>query len=381
MISLVKEQTVAKDWRAEAEALSARFKVRAASHDAEGSFVRANFEDLREAGLTVAAAPAEFGGGDLDVPAMGGLLTILGRGCGSTALAFSMHTHQVAVPAWRWRRDKAPVEGLLRRIVGERLFLLSSGGSDWLAGSARAERVEGGYRVTGRKAFVSGAPIGDLLMTMAVLDDPATGPQVLHLPVSMKAEGVRVLDTWNTLGMRGTGSHDVELDGVFVPDAAIGARRTPGEWHPLMHTISLVAFPLIYSAYLGVAEGMRDTALDLAARRRDPARQAPPAGEMDTHLLGARLAVRHMLELAGTASPGAATTNALFQARTLAAREMLAVADRALELAGGAGFYREGGLERMFRDIQGVRYHPLTDKVQADYAGHLALGLDASRVG
>jgi acyl-CoA dehydrogenase len=70
----------------------------------------------------------------------------LARGCASTALALSMHTHNVMTAAWRWRHEQAPVEGFLRRVAAEELVLVSSGGSDWPAGSGRAERVEGGYR-------------------------------------------------------------------------------------------------------------------------------------------------------------------------------------------------------------------------------------------
>ena len=77
------------------------------------------------------------------------MLRILAHSCGSTALAFSMHTHQVAIPAWRWRHQKvAAVEPLLKRVAAERIILLSSGGSDWIGGSGKAEKVEGGYRIT-----------------------------------------------------------------------------------------------------------------------------------------------------------------------------------------------------------------------------------------
>jgi alkylation response protein AidB-like acyl-CoA dehydrogenase len=133
------------------------------------------------------------------------MLRVLAQGCGSTALAFSLHTHQVAVPAWRWRHQKlAAMEPLLRRIAKDRIILLSSGGSDWIGGSGEAVRVEGGYRVTARKVFSSGAPVGELMMTGAVPREPE-GDVVLHFAVPMNAPEVRVLDTWHALGMRGEG--------------------------------------------------------------------------------------------------------------------------------------------------------------------------------
>ena len=58
---------------------------------------------------------------------------------------------------------------------------------------------------------------------------------MLHFPVPLDAPGVKILDTWHTLGMRGTGSHDIVLDDVFVPEAASRAAGPQGKWHPLFH--------------------------------------------------------------------------------------------------------------------------------------------------
>ena len=69
-------------------------------------------------------------------------------------------------PPRRWRHEHAPVDGLLRRLAADELILATSGGSDWLTGSGRAEKVEGGYRVTARKIFASGSPAADLFSTM-----------------------------------------------------------------------------------------------------------------------------------------------------------------------------------------------------------------------
>src|SRR5438093_1517816 len=77
---------------------------------------------------------------------------------GSAALARAMHAHVAAAAVWRWRHQKAPVDGLLKRIATERIQLLSSGGSDWLDGSGKAVKVDGGYRIQARKVFASGAP-------------------------------------------------------------------------------------------------------------------------------------------------------------------------------------------------------------------------------
>lgn len=361
------------DWTARTHELGPQIAARAEAADANDAFVSENMKLLKDAGFHAAAVPAELGGGGATPAELSGMLRTLAGYCGSTALAFAMHTHAVALPAWRWHRTPEPVEGLLKRVVAENLTLVSSGGSDWLDGSCGAVPVEGGFRVSGRKIFASGSPLGDLLVTMAVQQTPE-GPTVLHLAIPLKARGVTILDTWRTLGMRGTGSHDIELKDVFVPDAAVTVRRPSGKWHPLMHMVTMIAFPLIYSVYVGLAEAARDKAVAMAARKTsDDLTQI--VGEMDTELAAARMALSDMLAVIEAGEPGEAASNRVMMGRTLVARSAIRTVEKAMEAAGGGAFYRKAGLERIWRDVQAARYHPLQEKAQARLAGRVALGL------
>jgi alkylation response protein AidB-like acyl-CoA dehydrogenase len=356
--------------------LGRKFAERAARYDSEDLFVAENYADLKKYGALTAGLPRELGGGGAEHSELGEMLRVLARYCGSTALALSMHTHQVATAVWRWRRDPKSLDALLRRVATENLVLVSSGGSDWIAGSGKADRVEGGWRITARKIFASGVPIGDVLVTSAVWDDPDSGPTVLHFPLPLAASGVKVLDTWRVLGMRGTGSHDIAIDGAFVPDTAIIVRRPQGRWHLLFHVISLLAIPLIYSVYLGIAEAARDIALERARGRRTGLDISYLVGEMENELAIARFAYRDMLEAAASEEPGEHATNRVMAGRAILARAAIGSVDKAMEVAGGAAFYRELGLERRFRDVQAARFHPLQEKAQLRYAGRIALGLD-----
>lgn len=367
--------TAAPDWRPVLAELGPRFAAKAATHDAGDTFVSENFAELRAKHLFSLHVPTELGGGGAPFAEMCELLRTLARSCGSTALAFSMHTHLVAAMVWRWRNENAPVEPMLRRIATEQIVLVSTGGADWLSSSGRAEKVDGGYRVTARKIFASGCPSGDLLMTSAIYDDPDHGPTVLHFGVPLKADGVKVLDTWHVMGMRATGSHDVQLDGVFVPDAAIGARRVPGVYHPLVHVVAKVALPLIYSVYVGLADAARDLAVREAARRRDEPGVQLLVGEMEDELAAAHLAMADLVHAGTDAAPGVETTNRVMISRTLAARAAIRTVDKAMDVAGGSSFYRPLGLERIFRDVQAARFHPLQEKLQLRLTGRLALGL------
>lgn len=361
-------------WRGTLAELGPRLASGETRSDATGSYVAGNMTLLREQNFLALAVPVELGGAGLSRIELAAVLRELGKHCSSTALAFAMHTHVVAAAAWRWKHQQAPVDGLLKRVASERIQLLSSGGSDWLLSSGKAVKVEGGYRIQARKNFASGAPSAQLFMTSAVEEDSEGGPTVLHFALPMTAEGVSILDNWDTLGMRGTASQDVLLDNVFVPAAAISGRRKPGPWHPLLHIVSMVAIPLVYAVYAGIAEAARDIAIE-AARKRPAEADLALAGALDTELAALGITIDSMVEFAETAQPSPETTNRIFMHRALIAHSALKTVDLAMELAGGVSYFRKFGLEKLFRDVQGARFHPLRDATQQRLAGRMALGL------
>jgi alkylation response protein AidB-like acyl-CoA dehydrogenase len=355
---------------------------RAADHDQTGEFIAEHYEAMKDTGLMAAGVPSELGGGGASFRELCEMLRIIGAACGSTGLALSMHTHQVAIPAWRWhhQKDARPlVEPLLSRVAAENIVLLSSGGSDWIGGSGEAVRVEGGYRITARKVFSSGAPVGDILMTSAICEEGGERT-VLHFGAPMAAKEITVLDTWNTLGMRGTGSQDIMIDELFVADDKIPLRRKAGEWHPGFQLIATMAFPLIYSTYLGIAESAREIATGIAGMKPVSRRLQSIAGRMDTALAATRMAREFMIAAAERNAPSENSVNDVMIGRRLVEENAILTVELAMELAGGAGFYRKTGLERRFRDIQAARYHPLQKEAQSEYAGAMALGQPVAEI-
>ncbi|HET6468668.1 MAG TPA: acyl-CoA dehydrogenase family protein [Geminicoccaceae bacterium] len=368
------------DWLEVVRELGPGFAAAAARHDADDSFVAENFRALKARRVLSAGVPGELGGGDATYRELADMLRTLAGYCGSTALTLAMHCHPLALLAWRWRHEQAPVEPLLRRIAAEELQLVSSGGSDWLPGSGTARKVEGGFEISGTKRFASGSPVGDLLMTCAIHDDPESGPTVLHFGVPLKGPNVRLVDNWRAMGMRGTGSGDVVVEGLFLGEGAIGVRRPAGKWHRLFHIIAMVAIPLIYAVYVGVAEKAREIGLEQARRRGDGDPDLPYlVGEMENELTLARLALDDMVALAESAEPGPATTSRVLARRTLAGRSAIRTVEAAFTLCGGAAFRRDHPLERLFRDVQGARFHPLQEKAQLWLTGREAMGLPIDR--
>ena len=227
---MVTSVTSTTDWVAIVHELAPRFAARAAAHDAHDSFVADNYAELRARRVFSAGIPAELGGGGASYRQLCELLRTLAHACSSTALALAMHTHPVATAVWRWRHERAPVDGFLRRLAADELIVATSGGSDFLSPSGTAVKVDGGYRITGRKRFGSGSPAAHVLTTMAVYDDPAAGPTVLHVTLPLDAPGVTMTDNWQVLGMRGTGSNDIVLRtcSCRTPRSARAGRRAAG---------------------------------------------------------------------------------------------------------------------------------------------------------
>lgn len=365
----------ASPWPATARALRDTLAATSAAHDRDGTFTHEGFDALRPHRFASMLVPADLGGGGASLAEACAALAELARGCPSTALTLSMHSHLVAAQVWRHHRGMpAPV---LAKVADAQLMLVSTGAADWIDSSGTAVKVEGGYRLTGAKAPSSGAPIGNMLATSFRWDDAPDGPQVLHLTVPFTAPGLSVRTTWDTMGMRGTGSETVVLDDVFVPDEAVMLARPAGRWHPIWATILGVALPLIMATYVGVAEEAADRAVALVAGRAGGER-APLVGRMLNRLTVARDAVAAMIALAGDLDfePTAEHAAAVLTRKAIAAEAVLDTTRTALEAGGGTAFGVAAGIERLHRDAHGALYHPLPADRQERFCGRLALGLD-----
>ena len=376
MLVQLKTAANSEAWQEKAQRIAGIVGKSAATHDRDDTFVAEGYAALKKERFFSALVSEELGGGGASIGEICDAIRIIGRSDGSTALAFSMHCHLIAVAAWRHKHQKAPTEALLKRVAAEELILVSSGGSDWLASGGKAEKVDGGFKITARKPFSSGSAMGDLLMTSAVYDDPDEGPTVLHFGIPLNSDAVAIEPTWQVMGMRGTASNDVVITNYFLADAAVAGRRPAGPWHMLFHLIGKMAFAFVYSAYLGVAEQAYADAIAIAAKRKPNATTAILTGELQNELLAARLAHQHMVEIAEEAEPGPETTSEAMACRTLTANHAIATVTKALELAGGGAFYRRNSIERAFRDIQAARFHPLQEKPQQEFTGRVALGWD-----
>lgn len=364
-------------WGQRVRAIGPELQLGARARDQDGEFVADAYALLRKHRFFSLAIPRELGGGGASYRELCDTVRELAQHCASTALAFSMHSHLVAATMWKHLRGQ-PGEALLRKIADEQAVLLSTGASDWVDSGGTMRKVDGGFRVSARKVFGSGGPAASLIITSARHDDPMDGPQVLHFAVPTGAPGVTFLDDWDTLGMRGTGSNTVVLEDVLVPDAAISLRRPAGTWHPVWSVVATVAPPIYMAAYVGLAEAAADEAARLGMQRRDAPHVADLVGELRTSLHVTQVLWRDMIANVNDYdfAPDVARADRALMGKTQVARHAIATVHKALEVAGGRGFFRSCVLERMLRDVLAAPYHALPEKRQVCFSGRLGLGLD-----
>jgi acyl-CoA dehydrogenase len=348
----------------------------AAEHDRDGTFVTEAYAALKSAGFFSAAVPQEFGGLGAGLRELVLAHQDLARFCGSASLASAMHTHTVATLAWRHRRG-APVAATLQKVADGGLLLISTGGSDLVHPSATARKVDDGFVVNGRKVFASQAQVATMLATSAVVEGDS--PEIIMLSIPMSAPGVRILETWDAHGMRGTGSNDILLEDVFVPDAQAGARRPLDKLDPLIRIALINGLTIITGVYLGLVRAARDTVvanLSGGHRAANPVTQRL-VGQVEYEFEAASLALEGALARLGD-DPESTFDN--FRLVVLAKRAVAEHGMRAIEAAmaamGGHGYYRTSPLERIARDFRAIAYHPLPPEATLFYAGRVALGGD-----
>ncbi len=362
------------DWIALAHEIGEELRETVAERDRTGAISADVFEVLRQRGALTALVPADRGGGGATHAEFGAFLRVLGRYDAATALTLSMHSHLVATQVWRHRHGM-DADGFFAKVL-DGAMLISTGASDWVGSSGEARKVDGGYRVSARKMPASGCEVGDVLVTSIRWDEGPDSAQVIHCSVPFAADGVSIVETWDTMGMRATGSHTVVLDDVFVPDAAVSLVRPADVWHPVWNSVLGAAMPLIMSVYVGVADAAADVARSMLSGRSEP-HVLQLLGEMaNAHTTGADVVDAMLASSDDLAFDNTDEHSGRTLARkTVAADSLIEAVRLAIEATGGIGYMRRSELERLYRDVHGCLFHPLSRAKQTTFTGRVELGL------
>ena len=375
-----------------ADDMLARFAARAPEYDRENRFFAEDFEELKAAGYLRLAVPVELGGMGFSLADVVREQRRLAYYAAPTALAVNMHLYWTGVAADLWRAGDLSLTWLLEEAVRGEVFAAghAESGNDIpvLLSTTKAERVEGGYRFTGRKSFGSLSPVWTYLGIHGMDASDPSAPRIVHAFMPRDTEGYRIEETWDVLGMRATRSDDTILDGTFVPDRYI-ARIVPAGAAGIDHFV-LAVFAWALLGFGNIYYGLARLAMDLTVRSAKEKRSIALSRSMAYHAeLQHRVAEMalalepiepHLDRVADEWSTGAdlgATWPArIFAAKYHAVEASWRVVDLALEVAGGFGIFRRSGLERIFRDARLGRIHPSNSMITHEIVAKTVLGIN-----
>jgi alkylation response protein AidB-like acyl-CoA dehydrogenase len=368
--------------------LADTFAERAAEHDRKNTFPVENYDDMRSAGYLNLTVPSELGGRGATLSELVLAQERLAMGDGSTALAVNMHVSPIGQWASIWRdTGDERLERLLRDVAAGKVIWASLTAEPGVANNLMdantvAEKVEGGYRVNGRKIFCTNSVVATHFSFSARYEDPETGPRLMLFRAAKDTDGFDFVQTWDTLGMRGTQSNDLAIQEGFVPDEALVHSLPVNHFDArILKTVFAWAMPTFGCVYLGIAAGAMEFvkgAVLKQGRASDPLVQASFA-QMEMLLETARAVIwRHCAEV---------ETGQLFElgvqeglaraglAKVIPANNAVEIMRHVVDVAGGAAYLRKLPLERMWRDVQGGPIMPYNNHQALTLFGATSLGV------
>ena len=370
-----------------ADELAGPIARRAAEIDQTGVFPFESFGELQRAGYLTLTIPEEFGGLGADVLEYALAQERIAHACGSTGLASSMHLSLLGRVGETRLWPEQTYRAIAERVINEGALINAANSEPDLGSPSRgalpsttATRTPHGWRIDGRKRWASLSPALTWVFSLVTLvdDDP---PRRGNLLIPMASPGVRVIETWNNLGMRGTASHDIVFDGVEVSyDALLPAEGSgaPGDgqaWWSIPGG----------AVYLGIGLAARDAAIDYA-RNRTPNGMSGSIAELQT--IQHKIAEIELLLLQARTLLYATAEDwlerpeeradmgwRLAAAKTTVTRHVLRATELALSVTGSAGMAADSSMQRFFRDARTATGHPPMEDATLTLVGKTALGL------
>jgi 3-hydroxy-9,10-secoandrosta-1,3,5(10)-triene-9,17-dione monooxygenase len=376
--------------KAHAERLLPVLRARATATEELRRIPDDTIADLHASGLFRMLQPKRVGGAELPYRAMVELTAIIGRACGSTAWVLSnLANHHWMLAMWPAKAQAEVWDVSPDALIGSALVFPSG----------QATRVPGGYRLTGHWKFSSGIDPCAWNMLGGIVAENDIGVSEFRVFLLPKSD-YRALDTWFAAGLKGTGSKDIEVTDVFVPEhrsVAIdalkggttpGAAVNPGALYriPVFDTFPYV----VASAALGIAQGALElfisdtrsrvttyTTTRMADYATTQVRLAEAAAAIDAAAL---VLTRNCDDVTLIAEAGGVPTvedkTRVRRDGAYAARLCIHAVDLLFEAGGGEAVFDDRPIQRSFRDIHAAGGHyALTWDIAAASYGKVALGL------
>jgi alkylation response protein AidB-like acyl-CoA dehydrogenase len=366
-----------------------RFAERVGTYDRENRFFKEDFEDLKRAGYLTICVPKDMGGRGFTLAEVCQEQRRLAYYAPATALGINMHLYWVGLAADLYRAGDRSLEWMLREAAAGEIFAAGHAerGNDIpvLLATTTAKKVDGGFTFTGRKMFGSLAPVWSRYGLHGLWADAPGGPKVVHGFLPRNAKGYRIVETWDTLGMRATRSDDVLLEGAFVPDKYMARTLPAGGADAFVVAIFAWALMGFANIYCGIAQRACDLVLPTIKGKESMGLSRSMA-----YHPGVQHGVAEMVMALDTIAPlldhvanewsngvdhGAAWPAKIVSAKLHAVETCWKIVDLAMELSGGAGMFKSNELERLFRDARCGRFHPANSILTHEIVGKTALGI------
>ena len=374
------------------EAILQGCEERAPGYDRDNTFFDEDFKQLKEAGYLLSAVPKEMGGLGMTLAEIGREQRRLAYHAAPTALAVNMHFYWTGMAADVWRSGDMSTEWILKAAVDGAVFAAGhgEGGNDLplLLSTTKAEKVDGGYKFTGHKIFGSLSPVWTFLGLHAMDISNPDAPKIVHAFMPRDSSGYRIEETWDTVGMRATQSHDTILDGAFVPDKYITRVVDPGAAGVDLFVLGIFAWALMgfSNVYYGNAQRVLDETIEAVKSKKAMAISRTMAyhpevqhaiAEMviDMESVGAHID-RIAQDWSDGVDHGAAWPLKLTAAKRNAAEGTWGVVDAAMDLQGGFSIFKKSGFERLWRDARLAKLHPANNALTMEFVGKTALGIN-----
>ncbi len=370
------------------------FATRADEHDRENTFPFENFEAMKRENYTSLPIPEEVGG-------LGGTLLDLclcqerlAMGDASTALAVNMHLFAVGSMAEQVGMTD-PQAMLMAGMLAQQHWIIGGGfteaeiGGNWGFPTTTAVRQEHegvrGFVLNGRKTFTSMAPIIDFFAINTSTTDDEGKPVIGMFTVPRATQGIEIVETWDTMSMRATASHDLVIKDAWVPEQALVAMRQPGDTDVGANIILSWFCGTVASVYLGIATAARDFAYDWAKTRKPVLFERPishfpgvqfHAADIEVELAAARALVHQTVqEWIGGGLRGRDDLARIVLMKYLATNAAVRIVDQAMGIVGAPGIFRRHPMQRFYRDVRAGPFHPMTNDVARELIGKTALGI------
>jgi alkylation response protein AidB-like acyl-CoA dehydrogenase len=374
------------------ESLLENCRSRAAGYDRENRFFQEDFEELRAAGYLLMSVPKAFGGMGFTLAEVARETRRLAMYAPATALAMNMHHYWVGDAADLWRQGDTSCEWLLREAAGGEIFAAGHAetGNDLplLLSTTKAERVDGGYKFSGRKSFGSLSPVWTRLGVHGLDLSNPSAPKIVHGFLPRNTPGITIKESWDVLGMRATRSDDTVLEGAFCPDRYIARVVPAGAAGIDNFVLGIFAWALLNfgNVYYGLALRVRDLIVEHVKGKSSVGLSRSMAYHpgiqhgiaeitMELEAIGPQLdAVAR--DWSEGVDHGMGWPIKIVSAKYRAVEGAWRVVDRALDLSGGFGMFKKSELERLFRDARAGRFHPANSLLSHELVGKLSLGIN-----